>query len=340
MSQKQQSLALAAQKNPHYRFTNLYSLMHWDYWIQCAATAVLARPGSSTAGIDGTTRDIFKKDYEQEIQMLVESLKKKTYQPQPVRRAYIPKANGKKRPLGIPVLRDRIVQEALRAILDPIYETDFQPYSFGFRKGRCTMDAIAVIMSLTGLKAKYYYVIEGDIKSYFDTVHHRKLLSILKQRIADQDLLDLILKFLKAGVMEDGLFARTETGVPQGGVISPLLANIYLNEFDKWANEKWNGTTYERTKRRKAGKGNYCLIRYADDVRRRETAQEETRRRVNVREIRCKAPTLSRPGNRLGSVAWWERPEFCNPQQTTEGQARLDMARAKLPKDQFRAVIA
>lgn len=265
MSQKQMSLALAAQKNPQHCFTNLYSLMHWDYWIQCAAEAVLARPGSSTAGIDGTTRDNFKKNYEQEIQVLVESLKKKTYQPQPVRRVYIPKANGKKRPLGIPVLRDRIVQEALRAILDPIYETDFQPYSFGFRKGRCTMDAIAVVMSLAGPTQKYYYVIEGDIKGYFDTVHHRKLLSILKQRIADKDILDLIWKFLKAGVLEDGLFARTETGVPQGGVISPLLANVYLNEFDKWAEARWNLDANEKRRRRYAGKGNYRLVRYADD---------------------------------------------------------------------------
>jgi group II intron reverse transcriptase/maturase len=265
MSQKQNSLALAAQKNPQHCFTNLYSLMHWDYWIRCAAEAVLARPGSSTAGVDGTTRDNFKKNYEHEIQTLVVSLKKKTYQPQPVRRVYIPKANGKKRPLGIPVLRDRIVQEALRAILDPIYETDFQPYSFGFRKGRCTMDAIAVIMSLAGPTNKYYYVIEGDIKGYFDTVHHRKLLSILKQRIADKDLLELIWKFLKAGVMEDGLFARTETGVPQGGVISPLLANVYLNEFDKWAETRWNISPYEKAKRRQAGNGNYRLVRYADD---------------------------------------------------------------------------
>ena len=105
MSQKQNSLALAAQKNPQHRFTNLYSLMHWDYWIRCAAEAVLARPGSSTAGVDGTTRDNFKKNYEHEIQTLVVSLKKKTYQPQPVRRVYIPKANGKKRPLGIPMWR-------------------------------------------------------------------------------------------------------------------------------------------------------------------------------------------------------------------------------------------
>jgi RNA-directed DNA polymerase len=265
MSQKQMSLALAAQQNPQHHFTNLYSLVHWDYWIRCAAETVLARPGSSTAGIDGTTRDNFKKNYEQEIQTLIVSLKKKTYQPQPVRRAYIPKTNGKKRPLGIPVLRDRIVQEALRAILDPIYETDFQPYSFGFRKGRCTMDAMAVIMSLSGPKQKYYYVIEGDIRSYFDTVHHRKLLHILKQRIADKDLLDLIWKFLKAGVMEGGLFARTEAGVPQGGVISPLLANIYLNEFDKWAEAKWNVPRQERARRRYAGIGNYRLLRYADD---------------------------------------------------------------------------
>jgi RNA-directed DNA polymerase len=168
MSQKQMKLAITAQENPEHRFTNLYSLMHWDYWIECAAQAVLARPGSSTAGIDGTTRDNFKRDYEEEMRKLIESLRNKTYEPQPVRRVYIPKSNGKKRPLGIPVLRDRIVQEALRAILDPIYETDFRPYSFGFRKGRCTMDAIAVIMSLTGPQNRYYYVIEGDIKSYFD----------------------------------------------------------------------------------------------------------------------------------------------------------------------------
>jgi len=238
MSQKQMKLAITAQENPEYRFTNLYDLMHWEYWIDCAARAVLARPGSSTAGIDGTTRDNFKKNYGNEIRKLIESLKDKTYEPQPVRRTYIPKSSGKMRPLGIPVLRDRIVQEALRAILDPIYETDFRPCSYGFRKGRCTMDAIAVIMSLMGPTQRYYYVIEGDIKSYFDTVHHRKLLSILKKRIADKDIIDLIWKFLKAGVMEDGLFARTKTGVPQGGVISPLLANVYLNEFDKWAEQK------------------------------------------------------------------------------------------------------
>jgi group II intron reverse transcriptase/maturase len=265
MTQKQMTLAKTACDDPAHRFTNLYSLMHWDYWIRCAADAVLARPGSSTAGVDGITRYKLNENYEAEIEKLVESLKRKTYEPQPVRRTYIPKKNGKMRPLGIPILRDRIVQEALRAILDPIYESDFQPHSYGFRKGRCTMDAIAVIMNLFGPSLKYYYVIEGDIESYFDTVHHRKLLSILKQRIADKDIIDLIAKFLKAGVMENGLFAKTEAGVPQGGIISPLLANIYLNEFDKWAEMKWNIPQYERQKIRQAGKGNYKMIRYADD---------------------------------------------------------------------------
>lgn len=265
MAQKQMTLAETAQSNPEHRFTNLYSLMHWDYWLRCAADAVLARPGSATAGIDGRTRDYFRKTYEEQIATLREHLKRKTYNPEPVRRVYIPKSNGKMRPLGIPALRDRIVQEALRALLDPIYETDFQPHSYGFRKGRCTMDAIAVMMPLFNEKVKHFYVIEGDIKGYFDTVHHRKLMSILKRRIADPDITDLIWKFLKAGVMEKGLFAETKQGVPQGGVISPLLANIYLNEFDMWAAARWDLTQYERSKRRKAGRGNYKMVRYADD---------------------------------------------------------------------------
>lgn len=265
MAQKQMALAETAQGNTEHRFTNLYSLMHWDYWLRCAADAVLARPGSKTAGVDGKTRDYFRNTYEEQIVTLRESLKRKTYIPEPVRRVYIPKSNGKMRPLGIPALRDRIVQEALRAILDPIYETDFHLHSYGFRKGRCTMDAIAVIMPLFNESAKHFYVIEGDIKGYFDTVHHRKLLTILKRRIADKDILDLIWKFLKAGVMEKGLFAETDQGVPQGGVISPLLANIYLNEFDTWAAARWELSQYERSKRRKAGRGNYKMVRYADD---------------------------------------------------------------------------
>jgi RNA-directed DNA polymerase len=265
MTQKQMTLAQTAHSNPQHRFTNLYSLLHWDYWIRCAADKVLARPGSATAGVDGTTRDYFQKTYEDQIQGLVESLKRKTYAPSPVRRTYIPKGNGKKRPLGIQTVHDRIVQEAVRAILDPIYESDFAHYSYGFRKGRCTMDAIAAIMPRLNGSVKYYYIIEGDIKSYFDEVHHRKLISLLKRRIEDKALLSLLWQFLKAGVMEDGLFARTDKGVSQGGVVSPLLANVYLHELDQWAAKRWDVDRNHQQRNRYAGRGNAVLIRYADD---------------------------------------------------------------------------
>jgi RNA-directed DNA polymerase len=265
MAQKQQTLAHTALDNPHHRFTNLYSLMHWRRWIEEAANRVLARPGSSTAGVDGKTRDVFRKQFDAEITHIVRLLKTKTYRPLPVRRVFIPKRNGKTRPLGIATLRDRIIQEALRAILDPIYEADFRPHSYGFRKGRRTMDAIAVLLPLFNGRAKHFYVIEGDLQSYFDTVHHRKLLSLLKRRLADRDLLTLIWKFLKAGVMHQGLFTRTDAGVPQGAVVSPLLSNIYLHEFDRWAETKWAADRRTRQRTRYAGRGNYLMVRYADD---------------------------------------------------------------------------
>ena len=265
MAEKQRFLARTASEHPDHRFTNLYDLLHWDYWMHISAERVLARPGSQTDGVDKQTRTAFKADYERQMTTLIDQLKRKAYEPQPVRRVYIPKHDGKKRPLGIPALRDRIVQEALRATLDPIYESDFLLHSYGFHKGRRTMDAIGTLMPLFNSNVKHYYVIEGDLQSYFDTVHHRTLMKLLRRRLKDRAVLDLIWKFLKAGVLEGGLFARTESGVPQGGVISPLLANVYLNEFDKWAAAQWDLDPNARQRRRKAGLGNYKMVRYADD---------------------------------------------------------------------------
>lgn len=265
IAQKQRTLAEKAKMDPAYRFDRLYDLLHWEPWIHHAAKAILSRPGSRTDGVDGKSRDYFKDHYDSQMALIIDQLKHGNYQPLPVRRVHIPKPGGKKRPLGIPTLRDRIVQEGIRMALDPICESDFRPYSFGFRKGRCTMDAIAVVMSLTNPSNKHYYAIEGDLKSYFDTVNHRILVKLLKKRIMDKKLLTLIIRFLKAGVMENQLFITTEEGVPQGGIISPLLANLYLNEFDKWAENKWHKDAYERSRTRKAGKGNYRMVRYADD---------------------------------------------------------------------------
>ena len=265
MAEKQRFLAKTASEHPDHRFSNLYDLLHWDYWMHISAERVLARPGSQTDGVDSVTRTVFKKDYEHQMTALIDQLKRRTYKPQPVRRVYIPKHDGKQRPLGIPALRDRIVQEALRAILDPIYESDFYRHSYGFRKGRRTMDAIAVLMPLFNSSIKHYYVIEGDLQSYFDTVHHRTLMKLLRRRLKDRALLDLLWKFLKSGVMEGGLFSHTDSGVPQGGVISPLLANVYLNEFDQWAVAQWDLDRNTRRRRRQAGLGNYRMVRYADD---------------------------------------------------------------------------
>jgi RNA-directed DNA polymerase len=200
----------------------------------------------------------FEHDLELNLQKLREALQAKTFVPCPVRRVYLPKANGGYRPLGIPSIRDRIVQEGLRMLLEPIYEADFRQVSFGFRPNRCTMDAIKRIKLYTIERNKYFWVIEGDIASYFDTVHHRKLMKLLGRRIQDRDLLDLIWKFLKAGVMERTLFLDTSKGVPQGGIVSPLLANVYLHELDQYMATHTDLSKTEKDRRRQSGQANFA----------------------------------------------------------------------------------
>jgi group II intron reverse transcriptase/maturase len=234
-----------------------------------AADKTLKNTGSQTAGIDGMIKSNFLGDFDGYITRLRESLKAKTFEPVPVRRVYIPKPNSeKKRPLGIPTLFDRIVQEALRMILEPIWESDFSIHSYGFRPNRSTYDAMTYIgKRLTGNRgASYQWVIEGDIASYFDTIPHRRLINAVNKRVADRNIRDVLWKFLRAGVMYRGTIEETLTGTPQGGIVSPLLANIYLHALDRYMESNYLNLGYsERARRRRQGKGNYLYVRYADD---------------------------------------------------------------------------
>ena len=269
VDEMQKKLSQKAEKVPEHQFENLYGMLCNEVWLRVAAHKTLQNRGSATAGIDGMTKSNFLGDFDGNITRLKEALKAKTFEPMPVKRVYIPKPNSeKKRPLGIPILLDRIVQEALRMILEPIWEADFSRHSYGFRPNRSTYDAITYLhKSLIGTSgAIYQWVIEGDIASYFDTIPHRRLMKAVKKRVADRNTRDLLWKFLRAGVMHQDTLEETLTGTPQGGIVSPLLANIYLHELDRYMESKYlNLTESQRLYRRKKGRGNVLYVRYADD---------------------------------------------------------------------------
>lgn len=209
---------------------------------------VVANKGAS--GVDGVTVEELGDYIRENREKIVTSLRNRTYIPKPVRRVYIPKDNGKKRPLGILTALDRTIQQAIAQPISDIYEEIFSDYSYGFRAGRSCHDAIR--QALEYLNDGYEWVVDIDIEQFFDKVNHDKLIQILREQVNDSTTLNLIRKYLKAGVMENGLEKATITGVPQGSVISPLLANIYLNTLDRlW--EKY-GLTHG------------ILVRYADDT--------------------------------------------------------------------------
>jgi RNA-directed DNA polymerase len=265
VGEMQRKLSRWAENDENHRFFDLYHLLYENDWLRLAHDYVKENAGSQTAGCDGIRMEDFDERLEANLTQLAEDLKAGTFEPQPVKRVYLKKSNGKLRPIGISAIRDRIVQEALRMILEPICEADFSQFSFGFRPNRRTMDAVKYLASSTIGAKKYYWVIEGDISSYFDSLGQRKLMKLLRRRVKDEKILRLIGKFLRSGVMEGRLFQPTTSGVSQGSILSPLLANLYLHELDKFM-EKYTGLTpYRRACRRKQGKGNFLYARYADD---------------------------------------------------------------------------
>ena len=245
------------------RLYDLYHLVYEPTWLRLAHDRVAQNTGSITAGCDGINMARFDENLEDNLQRLADDLRNETFRPLPVRRVMIPKKNGKLRPLGIPSIRDRIVQESMRMVMEPIFEAEFYGHSYGFRPNRSTTDALATIVHRSS--AGYHWVIEGDIKAYFDTIHHQKLMQLLRRRIRDKKLLRLIWRFLRAGVMEDGLFATTTQGTPQGGIISPLMANVYLHELDMFMSRKADRSVSMKRRLRKRGHSNFVHVRYADD---------------------------------------------------------------------------
>jgi RNA-directed DNA polymerase len=265
----QRSFARKAQAEPEHRFQDLWHLVSREDWMWEALNAVLANRGARTPGTDGLSKEDLKTESQKAefIQCLREQLRSGTYLPTPVRRIWIPKpGKQEKRPLGIPTIKDRVVQELLRMLMEPIWESDFLDCSHGFRPGHRTMDCIRECYSRIQPQTKYYWIIEGDIRKCFDRINHQKLMELVQQRIADRRVLQLIDNFLKAGIMEDGLFQETPEGTPQGGILSPLLANIYLHELDRWWWENYGSLTpRQKASRRQTKKGNCILSRYADD---------------------------------------------------------------------------
>jgi RNA-directed DNA polymerase len=265
----QQSFARKAQANKEHHFNDLYHLIcRWE-WMEQALGHVLSNNGSYSAGVDGISRKELMTVEEQTkfIAALQSNLKSGNYKPTPVLRKWIPKpGKTEKRGLGIPTIRDRVVQELLRMLMEPIWESDFLDCSHGFRPGRRTMDCIAVCYSRIQTQNKFLWIIEGDIRKCFDRINHKILLKLIRHRIADQRITSLIKGFLKAGILDDGLFKDTPEGTPQGGILSPLLANIYLHQLDLWWWNKFGSLTrYEKTRRRRVKQGNAILVRYADD---------------------------------------------------------------------------
>jgi RNA-directed DNA polymerase len=256
--------------DPTRRFDDLFNLVCDPAFLLVGWRRVRGNMGARTAGVDGQTA-AYIEWVRGEAAFLAElraDLKARRFAPLPVRERMIPKPGGRKRRrLGIPTVRDRVVQAALKLVLEPIFEADFQPCSYGFRPGRRAHDALAEIHLLAS--HSYEWVVEGDIEACFDTIDHTALLQRMRRRVGDKRVLGLVKAFCKAGILtEAGQVQDTITGTPQGGILSPLLANIALSVLDEHFAEAWQqtmGTNAQRRTRKARGLARYRLVRYADD---------------------------------------------------------------------------
>ena len=250
----QTKLHTKAKAEPRFRF---YSLYDKTYRTDVLAEAYRkAKANGGTSGINGETfDDIETKGVAAYLAELQLEMQERRYVPKPVRRVYIPKPNGKQRPLGIPTIRDRIVQTAFLCILEPIFEADFADTSYGFRPGKSAHDAVREIYKFLNWGCTEVY--DVDLEQYFDTVDHGKLMKLIARRISDAPILHVIKQWLSCGYVEEGHHRQSTRGTPQGGVISPLLANIYLNPVDQ---------AFKRERLGNISRGSIHLVRYADDM--------------------------------------------------------------------------
>ena len=245
-----QRIGQRAREKPEEKWTNL--LTHLRVPLLVLAYQRLRKDAAT--GVDGVTWEEYGVRLHERLRDLEDRIHRGSYHPQPVRRVHIPKGDGRTRPLGIPALEDKIVQQAVRWVLEPIYEAQFLGLSYGFRPGRSPHDALDAVAVMIDRRVRW--VLDADIRSYFDTIDHGWMQKFIEHRIGDSRMVRLLLKWLHAGVMEDGKLRETQAGTPQGGLISPLLANIYLHyALDLWVTS-W---------RKKHASGAVYLVRYADD---------------------------------------------------------------------------
>ena len=241
----------AAKTDKGRRFT---TLLHHVYNIETLREAYFSLKRDAAAGVDEQTWQTYGEQLESQLEDLSVRLRRGAYRAKPVRRVYIPKPDGRQRPLGVTTLEDKVVQRALVRVLNCIYEEDFLGFSYGFRPGRSPHDALDALC--VGIeRRRVNWVLDADIRGFFDAIDHECLVKFVERRVADQRVVRLIWKWLNAGVLEDGERTRSEKGTPQGGVISPLLANIFLHYvFDLWVRD-W----------RRQATGDVIVVRYADD---------------------------------------------------------------------------